>query len=92
MSVQSVNNFLGAALELFGPQTVDLNLVNPSRRGSAASRGIMCSTNRKNRVLRAPAPNDSYETSDGVPRGPPFAFRLTFRRDRVLRVSDLDLV
>jgi hypothetical protein len=57
----------------------------------AASRGIVRSTNRKNRVLRAPATNDSCETSGADPEGSPFAFWPPFRRDRVLRVPDLNL-
>jgi hypothetical protein len=52
----------------------------------AASRGMARSTKRKNRVLRAPATNDSCETNEGGPEGPPFAFLSPFRRDRVLRV------
>src|SRR5258707_14831036 len=42
------------------------------------------STNRKNRVLRAPATNDSCETP--IP-----GTDVPFRRDRVLRVPDLNL-
>jgi hypothetical protein len=45
----------------------------------AASFGMALSTNRKNRVLRAPATND---TGDSEFSGPP----LPFRKDRVLRV------
>jgi hypothetical protein len=58
----------------------------------AARRGMALSTNRKNRVLRAPATNDSCETSEGDPGGSPFAFWSPFRRDRVLRVQDLNLL
>jgi len=51
-------------------------------RGSyAASLGILSSTNRKNRVLRAPATNDSCDTGKGDPEGSLFAFR----SGRVLR-------
>jgi len=39
---------------------------------------------------RAPATNDSCETSDGAPEGVPFAFWLPFRRDRVLRVPAIE--
>ncbi len=49
------------------------------------------STNRKNRVLRAPATNDSCDISEGDPEGSPFAFWFPFRRDRVLRIPDLNL-
>jgi hypothetical protein len=52
----------------------------------APNLGIARSTNRKNRVLRAPATNDSCETSKDDPEGSPFAFWSPFRRDRVLRV------
>jgi hypothetical protein len=50
----------------------------------AARRGMALSTNRKNRVLRAPATNDSCEIP--IP-----GTDVPFRRDRVLRVQDLNL-
>ena len=49
------------------------------------------STNCKSRVLRARATNDSCETNEGDPKGSPFVFWSLFRRDRVLRVLDLNL-
>jgi hypothetical protein len=44
----------------------------------AASWGIACSTNRKNRVLRVPATTDSCDISEGDPEGSPFAFTDVF--------------
>jgi hypothetical protein len=54
--------------------------------------GMARSTNRKNRVLRAPATTDSCDIGAGDPEGSPFAFWCPFRRDRVLRLPDLNLV
>jgi hypothetical protein len=48
------------------------------------------STNRKNRVLRAPATTDSCDIGAGEPEGSPFAFCAPFRGDRVLRLRDLN--
>ena len=54
--------------------------------------GMARSTNRKNRVLRAPATTDSCEIGAGDPEGSPFAFWEPFRKDRVLRLRDLNLL
>ena len=50
------------------------------------------STNRKNRVLRAPATTDSCDIGEGDREGAPFAFWAPLRRDRALRLQDLNLL